>query len=92
MSEPNGNGVKLLDSAFVRVMTLLVSLLLIPVIGWLMATMEANSEAIGELKAELPLKTASRYTAEDAKRDQDRSADRFVDDERRIDNLERRQK
>lgn len=91
MADTNGgNGKAILDSAFVRVMTLIVSLLLIPVIGWMMVTMENNSEAIGELRAELPLRTASRYTAEDAKRDQDRTSDRMTEDERRIANLEGR--
>lgn len=89
MAEANGNARNLLDSAFVRVMTLVVSGLLIPVIGWMVVTMQTNSEAIGELKAELPLRTASRYTVDDAKRDQERATDRFIEDEHRIEALER---
>lgn len=90
MVETNGNGRTLLDSAFVRVMTLIVSLLLIPIIGWTVMRIDNNSEAIGELRTELPLRTSSRYTADDARRDQDRANDRMTEDERRIAALEAR--
>lgn len=49
-----------------------------------------NSSDIAALKAEVPLRTAARYTSDDAKRDQDRVGDRFAYDEQRLAILENR--
>lgn len=91
MADMGGNGSRnIIDSSFVRVIVLVVSSLMLPALGWIVFHVESNGEAIAALQAEVPLRTLSRYTADDAKRDQQRTDDRFEDVERRLGSLERK--
>lgn len=86
----NGNGAKtLLDSAYLRAALMGITLILVPVMGWTLGQVNVHGQQIAVLQAELTLRTASRYTSEDAQRDQERINDQLADDERRLDQLEK---
>lgn len=89
MANGNGNGSRtVFESMMLRIVTPVIGALLIGVLGWMAASIVNNSSNIATIEAEIPLRTASRYTADDAKRDQDRQNDRFSYDEQRITFLE----
>lgn len=60
----------------------------VAVVSWLMGAVIKNQDAIAVLQAEIPLRTASRYTAQDAQRDNSRTDDQVKDLDRRLSRLE----
>lgn len=88
-----GNGERsIFESMLLRLVAPVIGALLLGALGWMMSAIVTNSSNIAAIQAEIPLRTASRYTAEDAKRDQDRVSDRFAYDEHRLDIVEGRRR
>lgn len=100
MSLTNGNGEKLkalADNVYLRLISQVTSAIALPVVVYLLLTLNGQGTAITQLqgaiegiRTELSLRTISRYTADDAKRDQALTDSRFTDIERRLNRLEQR--
>lgn len=65
---------------------------IIGALGWLVMGVIQNQNDIAVMRSEVNLRTVSRYTAEDARRDNERTTDRFQELDRRISRLENGQR